>query len=177
MKKFESRRRYESKLAGFEGVAYTLNRMTEGRRIRLRLALAEPTAKLRDLMRERESLGEESGEPRVRELLDRMSSILEDEVNPKYLAWGLHSIEGLEIDGEPATPKSLIEAGPRELYDEILAAVRRETGLSEGEQKNSASPSTSGAPVDGRTSGTSASTASGTAGTPPATAESTSRST
>ena len=31
-----------------------------------------------------------------------------------YLAWGLVNIEGLTIDGEPATAERLIERGPDE---------------------------------------------------------------
>ena len=39
--------------------------------------------------------------------------------------------------GVAAGPELLAEAGPEELFREALAAVRRETGLSEEERKNS----------------------------------------
>ena len=50
--------------------------------------------------------------------------------------WGLAVIEGLEIDGKPATPEQLIEAGPEKLVAEIAAAVRQRCGLNEEERKN-----------------------------------------
>jgi hypothetical protein len=57
--------------------------------------------------------------------------------------WGLAGIEGLEIDSKPATPESLIERGPEELVREVLAAIRREAGLSEDEKKDFVLPSIS----------------------------------
>jgi hypothetical protein len=45
-------------------------------------------------------------------------------------------VEGLTIDGEPATAASVIEKGPVALADEILGAIQRECGLSGDERKN-----------------------------------------
>jgi hypothetical protein len=42
----------------------------------------------------------------------------------------------LEIDGEMATPETLIEKGPANLAAEILGRIRGECGLSESERKN-----------------------------------------
>jgi hypothetical protein len=53
-----------------------------------------------------------------------------------YLLWGLVRIEGLTVDGEPATPESLAAAGPEALCREIAAKVKAETGLTEAERKN-----------------------------------------
>jgi hypothetical protein len=47
------------------------------------------------------------------------------------------SVEGLTIDGKPATKESLIERGPEILTDEILNCVRNEISLAEPERKNS----------------------------------------
>jgi hypothetical protein len=41
------------------------------------------------------------------------------------------------LDGSEASPQSLAEAGPEELFREALEAVRAETGLNEAERKNS----------------------------------------
>lgn len=155
---FQSRQAFESKIPGFEGVVFTLNRMTEGRRIKLRLALADTTARLREALVEIRRLKEqETPEPkRAAELLDTVAAIVEDEVTPTWVRWGLHAIDGLEIDGQPATVESLIESGPTDLYAEIAAAVRREAGLSEEQQGESEPPSISGAPVVGGTSDTTA---------------------
>ena len=46
------------------------------------------------------------------------------------------AVDGLEIDGEPATPASLVERGPEELFREALAAVKAECGLSDEQRKN-----------------------------------------
>jgi hypothetical protein len=70
----------------------------------------------------------------VREKLD--AAVLQGEVDRAYLEWGLEAIEGLEIDGEAATPESLIEKGPMRLAAEILSRIRSECGLSESERKN-----------------------------------------
>lgn len=87
---------------------------------------------------------------RIRELSTRMdfaeagttfadkleSSSLALEIERIYLDWGICSLGGLAIDGEPATVSTAIESGPEGLYREMVDAVRRECGLSEEERKN-----------------------------------------
>ena len=58
------------------------------------------------------------------------------EIDRVYLQCGLAGLEGLEIDGAPATTQTLFEAGPEELTREILDAIKAEWGLSEPERKN-----------------------------------------
>jgi len=70
----------------------------------------------------------------VREKLD--AAVLQGEVDRAYIEWGLEAVEGLEIDGEAATPEALIEKGPMRLAAEILGRIRAECGLSESERKN-----------------------------------------
>lgn len=57
-------------------------------------------------------------------------------VQKLLVEWGLAAVEGLYIDGKPATPTQLIETGPERLVAEIAAAVRERCGLSEEERKN-----------------------------------------
>jgi hypothetical protein len=64
------------------------------------------------------------------------ASLLGAEIDRLYVEWGLESVSGLEIDGEPATTRSLIDRGPEGLFFEVLAAVKTECGLSEAERKN-----------------------------------------
>jgi hypothetical protein len=45
-------------------------------------------------------------------------------------------VGGLELDGSPASPESLIAQGPEGLFREALEAVKRECGLSDEERKN-----------------------------------------
>jgi hypothetical protein len=40
------------------------------------------------------------------------------------------------VDGAEATPELLAEAGPESLFQEALAAVRAEAGLTGAERKN-----------------------------------------
>jgi hypothetical protein len=69
---------------------------------------------------------------------DKMdAALLQAGIDRLYLTWGLQSIAGLEVDGVDATPESLAESGPEELFREALEAVRAETGLNEAERKNS----------------------------------------
>jgi len=64
------------------------------------------------------------------------AAVLQSEIDRVYLEWGLEAVEGLEIDGEPATPETLIDRGPLDLALEILGRIRAECGLSEEERKN-----------------------------------------
>jgi hypothetical protein len=64
------------------------------------------------------------------------ANLLACEIEKMYLRWGLARIDGLTIDGEPATTESLIERGPEDLAKEIVAVVKSQCGLSEEERKN-----------------------------------------
>jgi hypothetical protein len=48
----------------------------------------------------------------------------------------LAQIDGLEIDGQPATVDLLIEKGPEQLVAEIAVQIRHECGLTDDERKN-----------------------------------------
>lgn len=152
---FESRITRASKLPGFDGVSFTLNKMTEGRRIKLRLQVAEKSAKLRELGERARALDDQNGQEAL-QILEQINSLMVDEIDPVYVRWGLKSIDGLEIDGKPATPELLIEDGPPELYREILAAINEAAGLTERQRGESEPPTTSGAQADGRMSDSSA---------------------
>ena len=106
------------------GVAFTVARMSYGRRIEL-------MRRIRELARKMEFL-EAGGEPG-----DKMdAALLEAEVNRLYLSWGLLGVSGLTLDGAEATPELLAESGPEELFREALATVRAQAGLNEAERKN-----------------------------------------
>jgi hypothetical protein len=124
----DSKMRHES-FAWFDaetrtGVRYRIARMSLGRRIEL-------ARKIREAGRSIEFL-EAGGD--VREKLE--AAVLQGEIDRAYLEWGLDAIEGLEIDGEAATPELLIAKGPAELAAEILKRIRGECGLSDNERKN-----------------------------------------
>ncbi len=106
------------------GVRFRISRMSVGRRIALARRIREAGRGLEFL---------EAGND-LRDKLD--GAVLKGEIDRVYLEWGLDAIEGLEIDGEEATPELAIEKGPADLAAEMLARIRGECGLSENERKN-----------------------------------------
>jgi len=108
----------------YPGVDFVIARMSFGRRLEL-------MRRVRDLAARAEFF--EAGCDQK----NRMeASLLGAEIDQLYVEWGLEEIRGLELDGLPATTRSLIERGPEELFREALEAVRTECGLSEPERKN-----------------------------------------
>ena len=107
------------------GVTFSVAKMSFGRRLEL-------MHRVRDLARQMEFLeaGLDTG--------DKMdAALLQAEIDRLFLKWGLRQISGLQLDGAEATPESLAEAGPEDLFREALAAVRAEIGLNAEERKNS----------------------------------------
>jgi hypothetical protein len=108
----------------FRGVRFEIARMSFLGRIEL-------LKRLRGLLAELEcrSAGEAD--------LDRVEATrLAMEVQRAYVEWGLLRIEGLSIDGEPATKETLLGQGPEGLCEEIAEAVRKRSFLSDEERKN-----------------------------------------
>src|SRR5271165_7613672 len=100
------------------GVEFIIARITFGRRMEL-------LKRVRDLATRLEYF--EAG----REEKNRLeASLLGAQLDRLYIDWGLEEIRGLELDGEAATPLSLIERGPEDVFKEALAAVKAECGLS-----------------------------------------------
>lgn len=106
------------------GVSFVVARMSFARRLEL-------MKRVRDLAKRADFF--EAGHDEK----NRMEAgLLGAEIDQLYLEWGLHEIRGLELDGEPATSRSLIDRGPEDLVTEALAAVKAECGLNETERKN-----------------------------------------
>lgn len=106
------------------GVTYTIAKVSFERRLDL-------MRRIRELARRLEFL--EAG----REPADKMdAALVQAEVDRIWLLWGLRAVSGLEVDGKPATPGSLAEGGPEDLFREALAAVQAQTGLTAAERKN-----------------------------------------
>ncbi len=106
------------------GVRFGIRRVSLNDRIEL-------TERARDLCRKNEFL-------RAGDAGDQLESSLSDLLVRKlYLEWGLVEIDGLEIDGRPATPENLIKNGPETLSNEIIVAIQAQLGLTEDERKNS----------------------------------------
>ncbi len=106
-----------------EGVSYAVRRISLSQRIDL-------TGHVRELMLRYEFL--RAGDPSD----DLQANLVELQVQKLYIEWGLREIQGLTIDGEPATVEALIEKGPESLANEIASAIRGQLELSEEERKN-----------------------------------------
>jgi hypothetical protein len=105
-------------------VSFAVRKPSLGQRIEL-------TGRVRQLTLDNEFL-------RAGDISDQVTaSLAELLVRKLYVEWGLAAIEGLKIDDEEASTIALIERGPEELVDEIIAAIKAETGLTEDERKNS----------------------------------------
>jgi hypothetical protein len=119
---------YESQLlcdsTSFSGVTYIIRRMSFGARMEL-------SRKIRELSKRVEFL---SAGNDVQQHLE--ANVLSHEIDDVFLAWGLVEIEGLTIDGEPATPELLAGKGPDSLAREIVESIRGQCGLGEEERKN-----------------------------------------
>jgi hypothetical protein len=106
------------------GVSFVIHRISFGRRMDL-------SRRVREISRKAEFL--QAGT----ELHEKIAaSILAQEIDAMYLHWGLVSMDGLTIDGEPATAAQLLEKGPEKLTREIIGAIKEQFGLSEAERKN-----------------------------------------
>ncbi|HWQ55527.1 MAG TPA: hypothetical protein VN442_17705 [Bryobacteraceae bacterium] len=110
--------------AAVPGVRLVLRRMSFARRVEL-------MRRIRELARPAQFL--RAGD-RVGEQMD--AGLLRAEIDRVYVEWGVERVEGLALDGVPATAQGLAEAGPEELFREALDAVKRECGLSDEERKN-----------------------------------------
>ncbi len=114
--------------AAVAGVRFAVARISLGRRIEL-------ARKMREIGRKAEFL--EAGGAAGKDAGGKIeAAVIAGEIDRAYLEWGLVAIEGLTIDGEPATPAMVIERGPVELGAEALTRVKAEWGLSETERKN-----------------------------------------
>lgn len=119
---YESVTVVESRVA--PDVGFTVAKMSFGRRTELMRLVRELARKMEYL-----EAGQDSGRK-----MD--AALLKVEIDRLYLKWGLRTISGLEIDGREATPESLAEDGPEELFREAVEVVRSQTGLNSAERKN-----------------------------------------
>jgi hypothetical protein len=119
---YESVTVVESKISA--GVTFTVAKMSFSRRLELMRRIRELAGRIEFL-----DAGQAPGNK-----MD--AALLRVEIDRLYAFWGLRAVSGLELDGVPATPELLAEAGPEELFREAVAAVRAETGLTAAERKN-----------------------------------------
>lgn len=160
---FTSRVTIDSKTT--PGVQFTIRRMTDGVRNRLRLSLAKPLAQLRDLQARLNSFDVPENEKdapaemltAILNLNDEIQNLVASEINPHYFRAAFVGVMGIEVDGEKnPSADFFIENGPEELYNEIVEAIRDQAQMSAKEKQNLESPTTSAADVVGGTDDTNA---------------------
>lgn len=110
--------------AAVPGVTFTIARISLGRRIELVRRMWELAGRAECAQAGQDAAGKLE------------ATLLTSEIDRAYVGWGLLRVEGLALDGQAATPESLIAAGPEELCREIVAAIKSECGLTEAERKN-----------------------------------------
>ena len=117
---------------GYESAVWHASREAANVRFRVRrMSLARRHRLLLELRRlEAERAFHEAGESAA------AAAEIESELREMAIRAGLLAIEGLVIDGAPATVESLIARGPESLAAEIAEAVAAESALSETERKN-----------------------------------------
>jgi hypothetical protein len=153
----------------FPDVVVKLRKVSAGKRDEMRLAICKHLEELSEIIQEAEEFREGADDnsasaAKIQWYNARISSVSArvDHVRARAL---VKSIDGLEIDGAPATIDSLIDSGDEDLFEVVSRAVKHEMGLDRDEQKNSPRPTTSQVVEDGPTNPTSAETASETATT------------
>lgn len=119
---YESQETVRSRLR--DGVSYTVNRMSFGRRLELMRKVRSITPRLECF---------QAGTSQQDKL---EANILSCEIDQLYVEWGLTAIDGLTINGVPADAAMLAAFGPEELFAEALTFVKQACGLSEAEAKN-----------------------------------------
>ena len=108
----------------FPEVTFTISRMSFGRRLDL-------VKRVRELAQQLEFFRAGT------ETQERVESVLlAAEIDKLYLEWGFIRVNGIDLNGEPASKESLISSGPEALCSEILTAIREECGLTDDQRKN-----------------------------------------
>jgi hypothetical protein len=178
---YSSTRTVQSRLPDFEGVSFTIRRISDGLRNQYRLETAGALREQADLIEQREDLVDAIRErmgmdekafsevrmdqlPRsdrrtLREVGTKIDQLNSEAIYPAMIEVGLVSVDGLTIDGQPVDVDSLHRVGPESLVAEILFEIRKEFGLAVEAQENLGSPTTSGAAEGGKATDTAAVTA------------------
>lgn len=100
-----------------------------------------------------EALG---GYAKHQELISQIIEVEDRDLMPIYITSLVNTIQGLELDGQPATASTLLEDGPEFLIDELATEIQRLMKLTPDEAMGFKLPTTSDAAVDGQALATTA---------------------
>jgi hypothetical protein len=169
---------YTLESTAFPGVTVTLKRMGPKRRAEVELSVSAARAKQRELAMKHEAIRQklvaaidlspkdEEGKPIEAELrgetltfalelqgvTDELAALVRAQIHPAFIRAAVKSFGGpepLTYEGKPATAELLCEAGPDELFDELIKSINGNGYLPAEEARNLPLPSTLGAQVDG----------------------------
>jgi hypothetical protein len=167
----------------FPGVIVTLKRMGPKRRAEVELSVSAARAKQRELSIRHEDVRQklvaaialsprdDEGRPIEAELRgetlmlamelqaisDEAAALVRAQIHPAFIAAAVKSFggsEALTYDGKPASAALLVENGPDELFDELVASINGNGYLPAEAARNLRLPSTSGAQADGELTNT-----------------------
>lgn len=144
---FESKINHESE--SFPGVKFTVRRLNsiqrakrDAKMLEQRVRISELDAKQRALPKVEPDQPDSAAVERAR-LTAELETLESEHFKPAYIRAGMISIEGFEVEGKAGGVEDVLEHAPDELIAEIYLACIRASGLTEIQQGNSQSPSTS----------------------------------
>ena len=149
---FSSKETHDSQACA--GVRFTVRILNEIQRARRDAKLLETRARINELRDQWAAAKDKGTSLDMIKIDDEASLLSQSVVVPAFIRAGMISVDGLEIDGAPATVEALIESGPANLVSEIYEACVRASGLNQEESKNSPSPGTSEGPEAGQETST-----------------------
>jgi hypothetical protein len=128
----------------YPDVSYTIRSLSEGRRQQLAASIAEHTYRIYELGAEADALLPEDKDAQLQgptlykraALLEKITAIDSQFVRPEWVRIYVKEIQGLEIDGEPATIESFLAEAPTEMFNEAVDLIKAQASLSNEETKN-----------------------------------------
>jgi hypothetical protein len=132
----------QSKL--YPEVSYTVRTLSEGRRQQLTASIADATYEMYDLVGKANAmLPTEEGVVMSQEdqwkrkaLVDQIDDLTNRTIAPAWIKTYVKTINGLEIDGEPATIETFLSDAPSDMFAELVNLIKGQAELSPEETKN-----------------------------------------
>ncbi|HXS93184.1 MAG TPA: hypothetical protein VN736_01195 [Candidatus Limnocylindrales bacterium] len=140
MKKLVTTTNLQSKL--YPEVSYKVRTLSEGRRQQVMASVADATYTMYELVGKANALLPVEGETLDSEtqwkrtaLIDQINEITSREIWPAWIRTYVVSIDGLDIDGTPATVDTFLSDAPTDLFAECVNLIKGQAELSPEEKK------------------------------------------
>lgn len=125
----------------FPGVRFVVRNLSVIQRAKRDLALLDTDARVQALQDRLTGTDEKSLD--YARINQEIGLLVATEKYPAILRAGIIAVEGLEIDGRPATVDDILSCPDQTLFFEAIAACYAASGLSAVQEKNSQQPGTS----------------------------------